>query len=134
MNYKKSNFVIFYPYQKNLNHQISIKIFDKKERKYFSLERKEYLRYLGVLLDEHLTWKYHIDYVASKVSKTVGIIARLRHFVPFQILTSIYRSLILPYLSYGITIWGNGSQIYTSKKTSSTSKACFVINVLCQQS
>lgn len=31
----------------------------KKERKYFSLERKEYLRYLGVLLDEHLTWKHH---------------------------------------------------------------------------
>ena len=115
MNYKKSNFVMFYPYKKNLNHQISIKIFDKKERKYFSLERKEHLRYLGVLLDEHLTWKYHIDYVASKVSKAVGIIARLRHFVPFQILTSIYRSLILPYLSYGITIWGNGSQIHLKK-------------------
>ena len=115
MNDKKSNFVMFYPYQKNLNHQISIKIFVKKERKYFSLERKEYLRYLGVLLDEHLTWKYHIDYVASKVSKTVEIIARLRRFVPFQILTSIYRSLILPYLSYGITIWGNGSQIHLKK-------------------
>ena len=43
MNYKKSNFVMFYPYQKNLNHQISIKVFDKKERKYFSRERKEYL-------------------------------------------------------------------------------------------
>jgi hypothetical protein len=62
----------------------------KKDGKYFSLERKEYLKYLGVLLDEHLTWKHRIDYVASKISKTVGIIARLRHFVPFQVLTSIY--------------------------------------------
>ena len=96
----------------------------KKREKYFSLERKEYLRYLGVLLDEHLTWKYHIDYVTSKVSKTVGIIARLRHFVPFQILTSIYRSLILPYLSYGITIWGNGSQIHLKKRLVLQKRVC----------
>ena len=106
---------MFYPYQKKLNHQISIRIFDKKVGNYFLLERKEYLKYLGVLLDEHLTWKHRIDYVASKISKTVGIIARLRHFVPFQVVTSIYRSLILPYLSYGITIWGNTSQIFLKK-------------------
>ena len=67
------------------------------------------------MLDKHLTWKHHIDYVASKISKTVGIIARLRHFIPFQVVTSIYRSLILPYLSYGITIWGNTSQIFLKK-------------------
>ena len=65
---------MFYPYQKNLNHQISIKIFDKKERKYFSLECKEYLRYLGVLLDERLTWKYHINYVASKVKQSESLL------------------------------------------------------------
>ena len=70
MNFKKSNFVMFYPYQKKLNHQISIRIFDKKVGNYFLLERKEYLKYLGVLLDEHLTWKHHIDYVASKISKS----------------------------------------------------------------
>jgi hypothetical protein len=61
---------MFYPYQKKLNHQISIRIFDKKVGNYFLLERKEYLKYLGVLLDEHLTWKHHIDYVASKISKS----------------------------------------------------------------
>ena len=89
---------MFYPYQKTLNHQISIRIFDKKDGKYFLLERKEYLKYLGVLvlLYEHLTWKHHIDYVAFKISKTVRIVARLRHFVPFQVLTSIYQSPILP--------------------------------------
>ena len=43
---------MFFLYQKNLNDEISITIFDKKERKYLSL-----LRYLEVLNDEHLTWK-----------------------------------------------------------------------------
>ena len=35
-------------------------------------------------MDSNLTWKYHIDYVASKISKIVGITARLRHYVPLR--------------------------------------------------
>ena len=57
MNTKKSNFIIFHPHQRNLNYQVNIRIFDWKDKKYISLERKEYIKYLGVLLDEHLTWK-----------------------------------------------------------------------------
>ena len=54
--------------------------------------------YLSVLLDSHLSWKYHIDNVALKTSTITGVIVRLRHLVPFTTLLSIYRSLILPYL------------------------------------
>ena len=51
LNIKKSNFVIFHLPQKKLNYQINIKIFDKKDNKYISLERKEYVKYLGISLD-----------------------------------------------------------------------------------
>ena len=44
-----------------------------------------------------------------QLSRIVGIIARLRHFVPTQTLLMIYRSLILPYLTYGICVWGHAS-------------------------
>ena len=44
-----------------------------------------------------------------------GIIHDWLSSYPFQVVTSIYRSLILPYLSYGITIWGNTSQIFLKK-------------------
>ena len=110
LNIKKSNFVIFHLPQKKLNYQINIKIFEKKDNKYISLERKEYVKYLGILLDADLSWKDHISYVASKISKTIVVIARLRHLVPFETLTKIYRSLIYPYLSYGLTVWGNTTQ------------------------
>jgi hypothetical protein len=40
-----------------------------------SIEYKEYVKYLGVLIDENLTWKYHIDNIASKISKAIGIIS-----------------------------------------------------------
>ena len=54
---------------------------------------------------------YHIiDNIAYKISKAIGIIARLRHFVPLSTLNSIYRCLIQPYTTYGIVVWGNTSK------------------------
>ena len=50
-----------------------------------SFECKDNVKYLGVLLDSHLTWKYHIDNVALKISRIIGVIARLRHLVPLPL-------------------------------------------------
>ena len=71
-----------------------------------ALENKDYVKFLGVLIDKHLTWKQHIDYNSSKISKIIGPIARLRHHVPFKPLLEIYPSLIFPYLYCGIAAWG----------------------------
>ena len=38
---------------------------------------QEYLKYLGVLVDKNLTSKYHIDAIAAKISKTIGLISKL---------------------------------------------------------
>ena len=51
-----------------------------------------------------------IEYQNSRISKIVGIIARLRHHVPLNTLLLIYRSLIFPYTLYGILAWGQASQ------------------------
>ena len=103
---KKSNFVIFRPRQKKLNHQVNLKVSDHHNNSFISLECKNYVKYLGVLIDENLSWKYHIAHIASKISKTIGIIASLRHFVPLNTLHHIHVSLIQPYLLYGIVAWG----------------------------
>ena len=50
-----------------------------------------------------------------KISRLVGIIAKLRHFVPRNTLLRIYQSLILPYISYGLTAWGLASKSYLTK-------------------
>ena len=70
-------------------------------------ECKDHVKYLGVLLDSNLSWKFRIDNVALKVSRTVGVVARLRHFVPRTTLLNIYQSLILPYLTNGLAAWVN---------------------------
>ena len=68
-----------------------------------------------MLIDKNLSWKYHIDNIAIKSSKTVGLIAKLRHHVPFCILLKIYQSLIVPYLSYGLIAWGQACKSYINK-------------------
>ena len=104
LNIKKSNFVIFHPNQKKVIHKLNINVLDHKSGTYISLEQKNYVKYLGVLLDCNLSWNSHIDHIAMKISKIVGIIARLRHFVPTHTLLNIYRALINPYIFYGISL------------------------------
>ena len=89
LNLKKSIYVIFRSYQKKLNFQVSIKMFNNNTNKLTEIECKEFIKYLGVIIDSSLTWKYHIDNIASKISKSIGIITRLRHLCLFQ-----------PYLTY----------------------------------
>jgi hypothetical protein len=106
LNLNKSIYVIFRSYQKKLNFQVSIKMFNNNTNKLTEIEYKEFIKYLGVIIDSSLTWKYHVDNIASKISKSIGIITRLRHFVPLSTLLSIYQCLILPYITYGIIVWG----------------------------
>ena len=110
INAKKSNFVIFRPAQKRINHQPCIRISDKKNNGFALLECKDYVKFLGVLIDKNLTWRPRIDHIALKISKIIGIIAKLRHYVPLNTLLEIYCSLIFPYTLYGILAWGQASQ------------------------
>ena len=66
-------------------------------------------------MNKNLTWKYHIDYIASKISRVVGIISRLRHSVPLNTLIQIYRSLIFPYTHYEIAARGQAALVYLKK-------------------
>ena len=115
LNISKSNFVIFRPNQKKITYHPTIKLSDNNSQRLVALECKTYVKYSGVLIDQHLSWKHHIDHIALRISKTVGIIARLRNCVPFSILSNLYRSLILPYLSYGVVAWGRAAKYLISK-------------------
>ena len=115
LNVKKTNFVIFSPAQRKLTHLPKIKIFDNKQNTSVALECKEFVKYLGILIDNNLSWKHHIDHIVIKISRTIGLISKLRHFVPKHTLINIYRSLTAPYLSYGLIVWGQACKSYLDK-------------------
>ena len=70
------------------------------------IQRENCVKFLGVLLDCNLSWKYHINELSKKLSRTVGIFYKIRHFVPCEILKTLYRSLFYSFVSYGISVWG----------------------------
>ena len=115
LNADKSNYIISRPRQKVLRFQPIIRIHDNTLNSEHILEMKHRIKYLGIFLDSNLSWKYHVDYLCQKISKTSGIIAKLRHFVPRHVLLTTYYSLISPYLNYGICTWGQCAKTYLCK-------------------
>ena len=65
------------------------------------------VNFLGVILDEHLTWKSHIHNAARKVSKAVGIIYKSSFCLGNSSLRILYFSLIYPYLFYCVSVWAS---------------------------
>ena len=115
LNAKKSNYVIFRPYQRKLNYSVNIEMIDNCTQIPTTLQCEDHVKYLGVLLDSNLSWKFQINNVALKISRTVGVVARLRHFVPRTTLLNIYQSLILPHLTYSLAAWGQAAKTHLQK-------------------
>ena len=53
----------------------------------------------------------HIDALASKISKTIGVLNSLKHILSINILRIIYNSLIVCHLNYGVLVWGTQSNL-----------------------
>ena len=74
------------------------------------LKRVNDTKFLGVTIDENLNWTNHIETISKNISRGVGIINKLKHFVPEGVLYSLYCTLILPYINYGIIAWGSSNK------------------------
>ena len=92
------------------------------------IPRVEQTKFLGVIVDSKLTWKFHIQEVEKKVSRNIGIISRLSYLLPEDVLRMLYSTLILPYLSYCNLIWGSTFQSNLKKLTAKQNKIVRVIS------
>jgi hypothetical protein len=64
-------------------------------------------KFLGLILDNSLSWKHHLLHLSKKLSKSIGILSRARKFLNKQTLKQLYYSFLYPYLTYCNIIWGN---------------------------
>ena len=82
-----------------------------------NIEFVENFVFLGITINNKLNWNSHIKKVTNKISKTVGILNKLRSFLPSGVLQTIYNTLILPHMTYGILSWGRHTNaIHTIQK------------------
>ena len=104
LNLKKTKFMIFGNKKIDLNTNVELMI-DK-----VMLERVQENMFLGVIIDHKFSWKAHISHVRSKVARSIGILYKAKNDLNYNSLYMLYNTLILPYLTYCVEVWGNTYQ------------------------
>ena len=99
LNASKSKYMIFSKRNRVINN-IDLKIDGT------IIQQVNDFNFLGLTIDEHLQWKQHIEKTANKCSRTIGIINKLKHYLPTHIKLLLYQTLLNPHLNYCILVWG----------------------------
>ena len=101
---KKSNFILFKTKQNRRKLDLHFSINENE------IDRVHEVLFLGVILDEHFSWKPQIQNVARKISKSIGIICKSSFYLNKNSLCTLYYSLVYPYLHYCASVWGSTYQ------------------------
>ena len=113
LNVNKSKFMVFCTPQKKI--RLPTWHIDGSE-----LECVEEFNFLGITIDKYLNWHSHINKLANKLSKSIGIMKNLKNILQQNIILPIYNynSLILSHINYAILGWGyQFDRIYKQKKS-----------------
>ena len=106
LNVGKSNFLYFTKRSQNsnnVNKPVNVTMNG------IPVEEKKCTKYLGTLIDNKLSWNQHIQYILPKLSKGIGILSKLRHFAPIQVIKSLYYAFIQSHLNYSLLNWSSAT-------------------------
>ena len=102
LNTTKTNYMIFSGRRRFQVDNISINGTD--------IHKVSQCRFLGIVLDDKLSWRPHIQFALRKISRSIGILRKVNRHLSRNFMLQLYNSFILPYLQYGITAWGSASK------------------------
>ena len=100
LNIKKTEYIVFHAINKNIEGMLP-----ELSINGIIIERVQNFNFLGLLFNEHMFWKPHIDIIANKLMKFSGILNKLKKFLPSHILRAHYFSMVQSRLTYGILAW-----------------------------
>ncbi len=99
MNVQKSKYIIFHTPKKKVDSLHLI--IDGTV-----IERVSDFNFIGLTLDENLNWKGHLNEISNNISKSIGILNKIKRVIPLKTKILLYNSLILLHLNYDILTWG----------------------------
>ena len=103
LNIGKTNYMLFSPTRSKPTPELQLKIDGS------TLEQVHSCKFLGVLLDDKLTWKAQINHISGKISKSIGVLSKARKYLDRNSLLSLYYTMLYPYLLYCIIAWGKAN-------------------------
>ena len=110
LNVDKSSFMLFKG-SKGEDIDLNISVNSKP------LTRVTKVKFLDVNVDEKLSWKPHIRYISRKISKSLGIMYKIRKYVNTKSLIDLYFTLVYPYLLYCNIVWGTAYKTHLTTLT-----------------
>ena len=87
--------------------KIKLMVFHRKQKKIreihlsindIQIEQVPTFNFLGITLNENLSWKNHTKMIGNKISRVIGVLFRLKHVFPKEILLTLYNTLISSYI------------------------------------
>ena len=91
--------MVFHSPQRRRAHKLNLSI--------SSMSVKSVNQYLGLIFYSNLNWKPYLHELSKKVSRGIGVLYKTTYYVNRKILHQLYYSIIYPFLTYGLSIWGN---------------------------
>ena len=73
------------------------------------------IKYLGVFLDEHLNWNKHISDLCCKLRRANGALSKIRHYVPTDILLSVFHAIFNSHMRYASQLWAQSETVSTRR-------------------
>ena len=80
-----------------------------------TIKEVDQTKFLGIIIDNNLTWIPHVENLHKKLKSATGTLRRIRHNIPKENYTSLYYSLFESHLNYGITIFGGIGKSHLEK-------------------
>jgi hypothetical protein len=123
LNKKKTEYMIVGSRQRisNISTDPIVKLGDS------TIKRVNKSKTLGVIVDEHLSWNDQIQSIVSKSSKGIGMIRRIKKFVPQSTLLKVYNAIVLSHFDYCSLVWDNCSDYLLDKLQKLKNRAARVI-------
>ena len=75
------------------------------------LEWVDTFKYLGITINQNMTWSDHIESLVSRANRRIGLLRRVKHLLPHHARITLYNTLILPILDYADIVWGDKDNI-----------------------
>ena len=94
------------------------------------IRRVRCVKYLGIIVDDTLTWEEHIEHISVKIRRGIGILKVTGKFLKRESLILIYRTHIVPYLRYCSTVWGQCNETQKDKLQALQNKAARTIGTV----
>ena len=121
LNVDKTELVIFSPKRKQITKHLNFRISGQK------IEISTRVKYLGIQIDQHLNWNEHIKNIIPKLTRAIGTLSNIYHYVPKLFLQTINHSIFNSHVIYACQVWGQNENCL-KKLSSLQNKAIKIIN------